>query len=85
MSECPSGSGLYQLWTLVLHTVHQIILGLVSSIRTLLLSPVSKKTHNRSRTGDTQSEQLCTRAPPGFTGYRTKADTGCAVSSRHKG
>ncbi|MEQ2176952.1 hypothetical protein GOODEAATRI_033486, partial [Goodea atripinnis] len=61
VSEGPDGSGLYQLWTLVLQTVHQVILGPVCSIRTLLLPPVWEKTQNRSWTADSQSEQLFTR------------------------
>ncbi|KAI3355588.1 hypothetical protein L3Q82_018412 [Scortum barcoo] len=43
VSGRPEGSSLYQLWTLVLQTVHQLILGPVCFIRRLLLSPVWKK------------------------------------------
>ncbi|KAI3369444.1 hypothetical protein L3Q82_007484 [Scortum barcoo] len=39
--------GLYQLWTLVLQTVHQLILGPVCFIRRLLLSPVWRKIQNQ--------------------------------------
>ncbi|KAI3359958.1 hypothetical protein L3Q82_013837, partial [Scortum barcoo] len=43
VSGRPEGSSLYQLWTLVLQTVHQLILGPVCFIRRLLLSPVWRK------------------------------------------
>ncbi len=59
VSGRPEGSSLYQLWTLVLQTVHQLILGPVCFIRTLLLSPVWTKIQNKSWTADSQSEQLC--------------------------
>uniref|UniRef100_A0A8C4H4V1 NACHT domain-containing protein n=1 Tax=Dicentrarchus labrax TaxID=13489 RepID=A0A8C4H4V1_DICLA len=39
VSGRPEGSSLYQLWTLVLQTVHHLILGPVCFIRRLLLSP----------------------------------------------
>uniref|UniRef100_A0A3P9DTS8 NACHT domain-containing protein n=1 Tax=Maylandia zebra TaxID=106582 RepID=A0A3P9DTS8_9CICH len=60
VSGRPEGSSLYQLWTLVLQTVHLLILGPVCSIRRLLLSPVWRKIQKQSWTADSQSEQLCT-------------------------
>ncbi|KAI3354978.1 hypothetical protein L3Q82_004774 [Scortum barcoo] len=47
VSGRPEGSSLYQLWTLVLQTVHQLILGPVCFIRRLLLSPVWRKIQNQ--------------------------------------
>lgn len=61
VSGRPEGSSLYQLWTLVLQTVHHLILGPVCFIRTLLLSPVWRQIQNQSWTADSQSEQLCTK------------------------
>ncbi|MEQ2252681.1 hypothetical protein ILYODFUR_024346 [Ilyodon furcidens] len=61
VSEGPDGSGLYQLWTLVLQAVHQVTLGPVYSTRALLLPPVWEKSQNRSWMADSQSEQLFTR------------------------
>lgn len=49
------GSSLYQLWTPVLQTVHHLILGPASFIRSLLLSPVWRQIQ------DSQSEQNCTK------------------------
>ncbi|KAL3047983.1 hypothetical protein OYC64_022028 [Pagothenia borchgrevinki] len=56
----PEGSSLYQLWTLVLQTVHHLILGAETSIRRLLLSSVWKEIQNQSWPADSQSDQLCT-------------------------
>ncbi|XP_042265113.1 protein NLRC3-like [Thunnus maccoyii] len=53
----PEGSGLYQLWTLVLQTVHHLILGPVCFIRRLFLSSVWKKIQNKTWTADKQSGQ----------------------------
>uniref|UniRef100_A0A669C6P8 NACHT LRR and PYD domain-containing protein n=1 Tax=Oreochromis niloticus TaxID=8128 RepID=A0A669C6P8_ORENI len=61
VSGRPEGSSLYQLRTLVLQTVHLLILGPVCFIRRLLLSPVWRKIQNHSWTADSQSEQLCTK------------------------
>ncbi|KAI3376804.1 hypothetical protein L3Q82_000090 [Scortum barcoo] len=61
VSGRPEGSSLYQLWTLVLQTVHQLILGPVCFIRRLLLSPVWRKIQNKSWTADSQSDQQCTK------------------------
>nr|WPK86684.1 NLRC3-like protein 73 [Sebastes schlegelii] len=58
----PEGSGLYQLWTLVLQTVHHLILGPVCFIRRLLLSPVWTKIQNQSWTAASRSDQHCTKA-----------------------
>ncbi|KAI3376883.1 hypothetical protein L3Q82_000139 [Scortum barcoo] len=60
VSGRPEGSSLYQLWTLVLQTVHHLILGPVCFIRRLLLSPVWRKIQNKSWTADSQSDQQCT-------------------------
>ncbi|KAI3376811.1 hypothetical protein L3Q82_000096 [Scortum barcoo] len=57
VSGRPEGSSLYQLWTLVLQTVHhQLILGPVCFIRRLLLSPVWKKIQNKSAGLQTASQ-----------------------------
>ncbi|KAI3376803.1 hypothetical protein L3Q82_000089 [Scortum barcoo] len=61
VSGRPEGSSLYQLWTLVLQTVHHLILGPVCFIRRLLLSPVWRKIQNKSWTADSQSDQQCTK------------------------
>nr|WPK86757.1 NLRC3-like protein 76 [Sebastes schlegelii] len=58
----PEGSSLYQLWTLVLQTVHHLILGPVCFIRRLLLSPVWTKIQNQSWTAASRSDQHCTKA-----------------------
>nr|WPK86758.1 NLRC3-like protein 77 [Sebastes schlegelii] len=57
----PEGSSLYQLWTLVLQTVHHLILGPVCFIRRLLLSPVWTKIQNQSWTAASRSDQHCTK------------------------
>lgn len=61
VSGRPEGSSLYQLWTLVLQTVHHLILGPVCFIRRLLLSPVWRKIQNKTWTADSQSDQHCTK------------------------
>ncbi|KAG7999819.1 NLR family CARD domain-containing protein 3 [Nibea albiflora] len=62
LSCCPvsgrsEGSGLYQLWTLVLQTLHRLRLVPVFFIRRLFLSPVWKKIQNKLWTADSQSDQ----------------------------
>ena len=60
VSGRPEGSSLHQLWTLVLQTVHHLILGPVWFFRRLLLSPMWTKIQNRSWSSDSRSEQHCT-------------------------
>ena len=61
VSGRPEGSGLYQLWTLVLQTVHHLRLGPVCFTRRLLLSPVWKEIQNNSWTVDEESDPNCTK------------------------
>lgn len=53
-------SCLYQLWTLILQTVHHLILGAVRLFRKLL-SPVWRTIQNKTWTADKKSDQHCTK------------------------